>query len=655
MKKIITLGIIVLIVVVLIGGQVPDLAPNATQEKPASTVTNAAAAVPQMTAEDVAAFLDGMIPQQLDRENVAGATVSIVKDGKILFSKGYGYADVASKKPVTADGTLFRPGSVSKLFTWTAVMQMQEQGKVDLNKDVNEYLDFKIPDAFGQPITLKDILTHTSGFEEQIKDLFVTGTDAPDLGNYVKTHIPTRIYPPGKVPAYSNYATALAGYIVERVSGKPFNDYVEESIFKPLGMAKSTFVQPLPANLVEGMSSGYRLGSDKETVPFEMVTAFPAGSLSSTADDMSKFMLAHLQGGELNGQRILKPETAKLMHSRLFALDDAAQGMAHGFYEENQNGLRIVGHGGDTIAFHSDLHLLLDKGVGFFISYNSGGKGEAALRTILWDAFLNRYYPFTVTGDAVANANEEAQNATGSYIGSRRAETSFLRIASILGEATVAPNEDGTISVGMLTAPSGQPIKWQAIGGGKFRDVNGQDLLIFKPDHNGVMQLIISKYPFMVFQKVGASENSGILLPVLGISLGIMLLTLVLAPIAWIVRRRYGHKLEIAGLDSWLRRGVWLVFTLDLVFIAGLIGLTMYGLSHIEVFSDSGTRWFHMIQIVGIIGALGTLIVLFYTVRMWLGKYSIWSKLRSAILVLACIGFLWFAYAGNLLILRSSY
>jgi len=193
------------------------------------------------------------------------------------------------------------------------------------------------------------------------------------------------------------------------------------------------------------------------------------------------------------------------------------------------------------------------------------------------------------------------------------------------------------------------------MGGGKFRDVNGQEMLIFKPDHNGVQQMIIGKYPFMTFTKVGASENAGILLPVLGISLGIMLLTLVLAPIAWIVRRRFGSKLEITGLDAWLRRFVWVVFALDIIFIAALVGLTMYGLSHIEVFSDSGTKQFHMIQIIGIIGAIGTLVVLFYAVRMWLGSYSIWAKLRSVVLVLACFGFLWFAYVGNLLILRSTY
>ncbi len=609
----------------------------------------------ELTAADAEAFLDGIVPLQIERDNIAGATIAIVKDGRLLFAKGYGYADAANKRPVSAEETLFRPGSISKLFTWTAIMQLQEQGKIDLDRDVNDYLDFKLPDAFGQPITLKHILTHTPGFEEQIKDLFVVDSDPPNLGEYVKTHIPARIYPPGKVPAYSNYATALAGYIVERVSGRPFNDYIDENIFKPLGMNRSTFVQPLPANLAGGMSNGYRLATE-DPVPFEMVTAFPAGSLSSTASDMSKFMLAHLQGGELNGQRILKPETAQLMHTRLFALDDAAQGMAHGFYEENQNGLRIIGHGGDTIAFHSDLHLLLDEGVGFYLSYNSAGKGEVSNRTVLWDAFLDRYYPYNVAGEAVPNAQEETQKAAGSYILSRRAEKSFLRVASVLSEAVVGINADNTISVGLLTGANGAPIKWKAVGPGKFRDVDGEDLLIFKPDDTGNMQMIISKYPFMVGQKVGLFENSSILLPVLGLSLGIMLLTLILAPIAWIVRRRYGQKLELAPTGKRLRRAVWVVFAIDLIFVASLIGLTMYGLSHIEVFSDSGTKWFQLIQVLGIVGAIGTLVVLYNAVHAWMTRErGIWGKLQATVLALACLGFLWFAFVGNLLRITSNY
>src|SRR5262245_8832636 len=306
----------------------------------------------EMTAADVEAFLDGLVPLQIKHDDIAGATIAVVKDGKLLFAKGYGYADVEKKKPVSPQDTLFRPGSISKLFTWTAIMQLYEQGKLDLDRNVNDYLDYKIPDAFGKPITLKNIMTHTPGFEEQVKDLFRTDTSKLNLGEYLKTHIPQRIYPPGTVPAYSNYATAVAGYIVERVSGKPFDQYIAENILKPLNMTHSSFSQPLPKELAPLMSNGYRLGSDKPEA-FEVVNPFPAGSLSSSATDMAQFMMAHLADGQLGNAQILKPETARLMHSRLFGLDDQTNAMCYGFYEESRNGHRIIGHGGDTINFHS--------------------------------------------------------------------------------------------------------------------------------------------------------------------------------------------------------------------------------------------------------------------------------------------------------------
>jgi len=364
----------------------------------------------ELTAADVEAFLDGIVPMQLANGDIAGATVSVVKDGRVLFAKGYGYADAASRKPVSADETLFRPGSVSKLFVWTAVMQQVEQGKLDLDRDVNEYLDFKIPEAFGRPITLTNLLTHTPGFEEQVKDLFSDGPAPPALGDYMRAHVPRRIYPPGTTPAYSNYGASLAGYIVERVSGRPLGDYIDENIFKPLGMAHSTFTQPLPAALAPNMSNGYKLGSD-DPEPFEVVGPWPAGSLSSTAADMSRFVIAHLQDGRFGDAQILRPETAKLMHSRLFAMDPAANAMAHGFYEEPRNGHRIIGHAGDTTCFHSDLHLVLDAGVGFFVSYNSGGRGEGSPRTELWEAFLDRYFPYAPPDEpATASAKQDADS-----------------------------------------------------------------------------------------------------------------------------------------------------------------------------------------------------------------------------------------------------
>ena len=640
----------------LIVGQAPN-APNiSTKPETGQVAADTGNSVRhELTASDVEAFLDGVVPLQLAREDIAGATVAIVKDGKVLFEKGYGYADVKEKKPVVADTTMFRPGSVSKLFTWTAVMQLVEQGKLDLDRDVNDYIDYKIPDAFGKPITLRNILTHTPGFEEQIKDLISFKTDSPDLGQYLKTHIPSRIFPPGTVPAYSNYGAALAGYIVERVSGQPFSQYVDEHIFKPLGMDHSTFLQALPPEFAPNMSNGYQLASDKE-LKFEMVAPFPAGSLSSTADDMARFMMAHLQDGQLGDVRILKPAIAKLMHSRLFGLDPAANAMAYGFYEESRNGHRIIGHAGDTTCFHSDLHLVLDSGVGFFVSYNSAGRGQISPRTILWEAFLDRYFPFTPpTAVAPESAKQDAAAVSGSYESSRRSESSFFKSFSLLGETTVAPVDDGMIQVSDLLAPNGKPKHWKEIAPLTFREVDGQDLLVFKPDENGRMQMIIP-YPFMTFQRVGLWSNSKVLLPAVGISLFVMLLTLILWFVGWLVRRHYGNKLELTRLEWWLRIIVRGVFALALIFIATMVGLIVYATENLDFLTDTGSRWFQLAQVVGVVAAVGTLVVFFNAFYSWIsGRCRIWGKLQATVFALVSLGFLWFVFAGHLLYFNSNF
>ncbi len=662
MKKLAALITLILVVSFLIYGQAPSEKQPVVEKETDQTKPETAAqtdappkGLDKLTAADVEAFLDGIMPQQLATNDIAGATISVVKDGKILFAKGYGYSDVKEKKPVSANETMFRPGSISKLFTWTAIMQLVEQGKLDLNKDVNQYLDFKIPEAYGKPITLKDILTHTPGFEEQIKDLFTFDKKPFNLGEYVKTHIPRRIFPPGTTPAYSNYGTTLAGYIVERVSGQPFDDYIEEHIFKPLEMNRSTFRQPLPANLIPNMSKGYLLGSD-DAQRFEIVNAFPAGSLSSTAEDMAHFMIAHLQNGQYGEAQILKPETAKLMHSRLFALHDDANAMAHGFYEQTANGHRIIGHGGDTVQFHSNMLIIPDANVGLFISVNSAGRNQSPTRDIVWDSFMDRYFPYTPENvKTLGTAKADAAAVSGSYYGSRRADGSLFRLLALLGEATVSANEDDTISVSMFQDLNGKPKKFREVGPMKFQDVNGQETVIFKPDANGQMQMIIG-YPFMTFTRIGLWQNAKVLLPVVGISLGIMLLTLLLWPISWFVRRHYGKKLAFTGLDWWLRFGVRIVFAINLVFLVTLVYLAISAMTNLDMLSDAGNKWFYMAQALGVVGALGTLLVIYNAIRTWMSKdRGIWMKLQATLFVLVCFGFLWMVFAGNLLSFTSTY
>src|SRR6266566_3681725 len=637
------------------------VAPAKTQEPqkpkvpvPPATPAASSAAVPasthELTAADLEAFLDGLMPAQLEREDIAGATIAVVRDGKVLLAKGYGFSDVEKRKPVSPENTLFRPVSISKLFTWTAVMQQVEQGKLDLDRDVNDYLDFKIPATYPRPITLRNCMTHTPGFEETIQELFVR--DAKDLrpiDYYLKHHMPQRIFPPGTTPAYSNYATAMAGYIVQRVSGQPFDDYIEDHILKPLGMTHSTFRQPLPDSLKPLVSRGYDVASEP-VKPFEYVEAAPAGSSSVTAADISRFMIAHLQEGEFQGVRILRTETARLMHSRQFENLPGMNAMALGLYEETRNGHRIIGHGGDTQYFHSDLHLIPDVGVGFFISYNSAGKGEVSAREAVWHNFLDRYFPHpTVADPQVANAAQDARSLTGRYVVSRRSETTILKVLTAVGESKISANSDSTITVDDLKDLNGEPKKFREIGPLMFREINGQDQIAFKRDNSGNLLLVID-FPFMVFERARWYQNSMLNLPLIISSLAILLLTVLLWPIAALIRRHYGQRLTLTPRDRRLRLLVRIVCLLDLAFFAAFAGFFAMAFKDIGLLSPHYNPWLRMIQIVGWLGILGTLIIIYNAVRSWKQPESwLWTRLADTLIALACVGIIWFVFTWNML------
>ena len=608
----------------------------------------------EMTAADVGAFLDGFMPMQLEREKIAGAVVLVVKDGRVLFAKGYGYSDLEKKAPVTVDATLFRPGSISKLFTWTAVMQLVEQNKIDLDRDINAYLDFKIPATFPQPITMRDLMTHTPGFEEQVKDLInAEGAPLPSLRDHLVRHMPERIFPAGTTPAYSNYGASLAGYIVERVSGQPFNDYVAENIFKPLGMTRSTFVQPLPADLKPMMSNGYRTTSGKAN-PFEIIEEPPAGALAATADDISRFMIAHLQDGRFENTQILRPETARLMHSRQFGLHPEMNGMCLGFYEESRNGLRIIGHGGDTYWFHSDLHLIPQAGIGFFVSYNSAGRGDLSPRSALWDHFLDRYFPYAPpAAERPASAAADAAAVSGRYMTSRRSQTNFLRVTSMPDEMTVTHDDKGDIKVDALKDFGGQVKKWQEIGPLLYRDADGQSKIAFRRDDKDRLRLVLG-FPAVVYQRVSLLQDKNFNQPLVIACLVIMALTLVFWPVGWLIRNHYHQRLEMdAGL---LRARMWirLVCALDLAFV--ILLLLTFSSVNPGLLSGKLDLRLNSYQGIGVLGALGTLLVLIACIRTWRdGNVWFWTKVWNLLVLLACVGFTWFVLYWNMLDFSKNY
>jgi CubicO group peptidase (beta-lactamase class C family) len=594
-------------------GQSPaQLQPNASNKTvlapaPLPSTSSPGTAAPQLTKSDVDAWLDGFAPYALKSGGIPGMVVVVVKDGQPLTMRGFGYSDVKAAKPVDPDATLIRPGSVSKLFTWTAVMQQVQAGKLDLDKDVNTYLDFKIPPRSGKPITLRNLMSHTGGFAETAKYLINERDEQPkSLDKVLKNWVPARIYEAGEIPAYSNYGASLAGYIVERVSGEPFNQYVQRHIFAPLGMSRSTFDQPLPANLRPLMSKGYVYGSDKPG-GYEVIPLAPAGSLASTGADMGKFMIAHLA----NGGSLLNPATATLMHAQGNRPFSALPGMALGFYHEDRNGLNIIGHAGDLTYFHSDLHLYLDKNVGLFMSVNSPGKAGAAhiLREQLFHEFTNRYYPETAAVlPTTSTAKAHGDALAGHYVSSRAGGFTFMRMLTLLGETTVGVDKDANLIVSSVTDPSGQPRSWREVAPWIWQEVGGTDRLQAVLDGNGKVKMF-SITPFAAiieFVPAPMSLNSGWILPVAGLALFIIVVAALGWPIAALTRRRYKVAPKLNGRPLMLRRATYATGWLFAALLIGWLLILTFLQKDLTLLDDRLDVWMRLLQLILVLAIVGT-------------------------------------------------
>ena len=600
-----------------------------------------------LDATDVNAWLDGYLPYAISTSDIAGAVIVVVKDGQVLTSRGFGYADVATKRAVNPDATQFRPGSVSKLFAWTAVMQLLEAGKVDLDADINRYLDFKIPPRDGKPVTLRNLMTHTPGFEEAGKHLFVTDVaDLPELGYALKRWVPERMHPPGEVPAYSNYGAALAGYIVQRVSGEPFSDYVERHIFNPLGMQHSTLVQPLPAAFEATMSKGYSRASEPAK-PYELVGPYPAGSSAVTAADMARFMIAHLQDGHYGATQILKPETARLMHTPTNMPTPPFAGMPLGFYREDRNGHIVIGHGGDTELFHSDLHLFLDDGVGFFVSFNSAGNEGARdnVRALLLNGFADRYFPPppAETLPTLASAKQDSAFVAGNYWGSRRSSSNFFTIFNLAGELSIDVTPDGELITPFMKTPGGGVKRWREVGPFLWQEIGGRQLLKVVLTNGKVNHFSFDDFPAVeVFQPVPAAFRAAWNLPLFYVSLAILVLTTLLWPISAIVRRRLGRPSAIVGRAATLGRLIRFTALINVLSIVGWLTLVSILVKNFALMNDSLNPWLHLLQLLGLLGVVGAIVACVNVGVVFRDKSrGWWGRAAAVLLALACLDFAW--------------
>lgn len=597
-----------------------------------------------LTKADVDAWLDGYMPYALKSGDIPGAVVVVVKDGQPLTMRGFGYSDLKTGKPVDPNLTLFRPGSVSKLFTWTAVMQLVQAGKLNLDADVNTYLDFKIPPKDGKPVTLRNIMTHTAGFAETAKFLIDFGEKKPKpLGQILSRWVPDRIYGPGEMPAYSNYAASVAGYIVERVSGEPFDSYVQNHIFAPAGMGHSSFDQPLPPALRPLMSKAYKSGSG-DAQPYEVIGMAPAGALASSGADMGRFMIAHLN------HTLINPATAQLMYASANKPFPDLPAMALGFYHEDRNGLNIVGHGGDTVFFHSDLHLFLDKNVGLYISMNSLGKNGAAhgLREELLQQFADRYYPAPAqTLPTAASAKQDGQALSGNYVSSRAGGFNWFRLLSLLGQTKVAVDKDGTLIVSTITDLSGSPRKWREVKPFLWQEVNGADYLqaVRNGDRSIKMFSITPYAPIIEFLPAPASLNAAWILPAAGLAFLILLIAALGWPIIALVRRRYKYTSHVSGRALQLHRAARVTAWLFIAIAVGWAVMLTAVNDDLTALNGGLDVWMRLLQLVLILAIIGTALAIWNAVAVATapGRHrlaTVWAvliALAAAFLVWLCL------------------
>ncbi len=607
-------------------------------------------AAPVLSAADVSAWLDGYIPYAIATGDIVGGVVTVVKDGAVLVNRGYGYADLERRVPVDPDKTLFRPGSISKLFTWTAIMQLVERGELDLDADIDDYIDFELPAPLGT-VTLRHIMTHTPGFEESLQDLILTDAALgnPELGTALANKVPAQIYAPGGTPAYSNYATSLAGHIVERISGQSFPAYVEKHIFEPLDMRSSTFRQPLPAALEPHMSAAYESLSDGEPQPFELIYDTPAGALTASGADMARFMIAHLAQGE----GLISPQTAQTMHDTLDVHFPSLNAMALGFYQQNTNGMRVIGHGGATNFFKSDLSLILDAGVGIFISLNSAGAGSASfeLRENLRTAFMDRYFPVAEPEPtALPTAAEHGRALAGVYEMSRRSASNAFAAMYMMSQIKVTLNDKDEVELSIVNDLNGAPRRWREVRPWVWQAAGGGERLAARVANGRVEALTLEPMsPIIVLTPVPWHRSSAWLIPALLVAAAVLALTLLAWPVRAFARRRFQRAFPYTGARALAYRAAPAVSFAVLAYLAVWAWYFTWAMSSFDnLANEKSVPRLAVLYGAFVVPLAGTFVLAWINRVLWRERAGWSAKLWAATQFAAVLLVVWFALAGRL-------
>jgi CubicO group peptidase (beta-lactamase class C family) len=594
------------------------------------------------------AFLDGVLGDQLAAYHIPGAVVTVVQGGETLFSRGYGYADLARWTPMDPDETIVRMASVSKLFTWTAAMQLVEAGQLDLHTDVNTYLDaFQIPDTYLEPITLWHLMNHTAGFESHIVGVEATDpADLQPLGTYLAARMPARVRSPGELSAYSNYGAALAGYIVAQAAETSFPHVIEEQIFQPLEMEHSTFVQPLPAGLTGPMATGYTFANGAyQPVDFELAQGGPAGAMSATATDVARFMIAHLQEGRYADARILQEDTAREMHRQQFAHDPRVSGWTLGFMEVYANGQRLIWHGGDMIGFHAALALLPEHDVGLFVAYNGPDGARARLKLLY--AFLDQYYPAPTPPppEAPAGFEDRAGRFAGEYVPTTGVRTEPLKLVQLLNRMSVGTTGEGTLHLTGPGVPSSQWVEREPLVYRSLAAPDSVQTVVFAEDPRGrVDKLFLENDPTLAFLRVPWHASSTLHFGLLGSALALYLSAFVGWPISYLANQ---HRPQSrSGRARWARWIGWAMSGLGILLVVGLVLLLGNVLQLTLGLPPAAPVILSLPLLIAPLALLtAVLAVLAWRHRDW----TVGARIHYTALAFFGLGFVWWTYYWNLL------
>lgn len=602
-------------------------------------------------AGEMEVFMDEMFTRHMEEYHIAGAAVAVVKDGQLFFAKGYGYADVENNIPVDAATTIFRTGSVGKVLTWTAVMQLVEQGKLDLDADINTYLDFQIPDTYPQPITLRHLMTHTSGIEDRWLNSVVT--DSSELVSereWLVDNFPGRVRPPGEAAGYSNYNAMLGGYIVARVSGEPYEEYVQKHIFDPLGMTHSTVQPQMPAELLPFVSKSYTF-VDGAFQPFPDYLVQPAGLPSgfhlTSVTDMARFMIARLEGGFYGDAsseiRILEEDTARQMLTTLYTPDPRLRGTAYGLFDFSDNGQWVVGHEGYAPVMESELMLLPDEHLGVYVVYNSLEAKDGGLATKhmgFQRAFFDHYYPAPAVEPIQPPADfaERAKRYVGFYRTANSHATTPEKVIGLLGGFAIevtAPG-DGTLLVPM----EGLQLRFVEVEPLYFRQVDGSFSLVFREDDAGnITHLFTNIQSENDFVKMNWYETSAFNMVALQICL---LLLLSMLPVGLI------RALRNRAASRPARAAESILFGICLLNVLFLVGLAIWfrPMRPSELHGISLTV--EIVMGLGVLSALLTPAALVYTVLAWKNKFwGVVYRVYYTLVTVASVAFVWFLHYWN--------